>query len=205
MPSNVELKCTALPPLVDSPDIDPNTQRPRTYKGLKDGTPIIPRDRYRNVPRSVLYHADGPDLICVGPRFSRCSEVQHHGAPYGAAVQWPPYRAGSRISRCPQNCCDSHFCGGYPCWPILRPCATMLDEPTLCTAPSKLVCPEYWESSMLPINHHGLLVFPSSSKTFHEYEEEDARNAAYVKELKKPTEYQERYIARIPVPHRRWD
>ncbi|KAL5969044.1 hypothetical protein TSMEX_003222 [Taenia solium] len=205
MPSNVELKCTPLPPLVDSPNIDSNTQRPRTYKGLKDDTPIIIRDRYRNVPRGVLYHTDGPDLMCVGPRFSRRSEAQHDGAPYGAAVQWPPYRAGSRISRRSQRRCDSHFCGGYPCWPLLRSCATMLDEPTLCTTPSKSVCPEYWESSMLPINHHGLLIFPSTSKTFREYQEEDARNVAYVKQLKRPTEYQERYIARIPIPHRRWD
>ncbi|VDK20197.1 unnamed protein product [Taenia asiatica] len=185
MPGNVELKCTPLPPLVDSPNIDSNTQRPRTYKGLKDDTPTIIRDRYRNdpgpffnevkpvndlgnfhrvsytykVPRGALYHTDGPDLMCVGPRFSRRSEAQHDGAPYGAAVQWPPYRAG----------------------------------------------PEYWESSMLPINHHGLLIFPSTSKTFREYQEEDERNVAYVKRLKRPTEYQERYIARIPVPHRQWD
>ncbi|KAH9285194.1 hypothetical protein ECG_03006 [Echinococcus granulosus] len=229
MPSNVELKCTSLPPLVDSPDIDPYTQKPRTYKGLRDGTPIIPRDRYRNdprsffnevkplkdlekfhrvsytykVPRSVLYHTNGPDLMCVGPRFSRRSEAQHDGAPCGAAVQWPPYCAGTRISRCLQSCCDSHLCGGYPCWPLVRPCAAMLDEPKLCTTSSKFVCPEYWESSMLPINHHGLLVFPSPSKTFREYQEEDARTVAYVKQLKRPTEYQERYIGRIPVPHRR--
>lgn len=46
------------------------------------------------VPRGVLYHTNGPDLMCVGPRFSRRSEAQHDGAPYGAVVQWPPYRAG---------------------------------------------------------------------------------------------------------------
>ncbi|VDM16102.1 unnamed protein product [Hydatigera taeniaeformis] len=187
MPSNVELKCTPLPSLVDSSDIDPFTQRPRTYKGPRGGSPVIFREQCRNapgplfnevkpvkdmdhfhrvsythkVPRSVLYHTDGPDFIRVGSRFEPCPEAQHDGAPYGAAIQWPPYRAGS--------------------------------------------FPEYWERSMLPINHHGLLVFPSTSKTLHEYQEEDARNVAYVKQLKVPTEYQERYIARIPVPHRQWN
>ena len=48
MPSNVELNNAPLPPLKDSPDIDPYTQKPRTYKGPPDRLTIL-RDKYRNV------------------------------------------------------------------------------------------------------------------------------------------------------------
>uniref|UniRef100_A0A5K3FD47 Protein FAM166B n=1 Tax=Mesocestoides corti TaxID=53468 RepID=A0A5K3FD47_MESCO len=220
-----ELKYTPLPPLIDSPHIDPNTQRPRTFHGPNDGVlsnrqktchkdpqaffRIIKPVRYTGnfhkvsysykIPRTVLYHTDGPDLMCVGPRFSWRSEPQHDGAPLGAALQWPPYRAGTRISNRLRGNCPSGFIG-LDIGPRLPPeyCGSLLSHGGEydCTGPS--IPPT------IPITHRSLLVYPLRPKTASEYLMDEAANTAYVKKLKTPTEYQERFIGRIRVPHGKW-
>uniref|UniRef100_A0A0X3PQN5 Uncharacterized protein n=1 Tax=Schistocephalus solidus TaxID=70667 RepID=A0A0X3PQN5_SCHSO len=123
MASRVELKLTPLPELVDSPDIDPNTQRPRTPNTVPTDFPLIQRKNVRKIantfftctepckyagdfrrhrrtymiPKEVLYMQDRRDVFWVGPEWSRKSEYQHDGAPPSAVLPWPREQAGLLI------------------------------------------------------------------------------------------------------------
>ncbi|KAM7535141.1 hypothetical protein Aperf_G00000091472 [Anoplocephala perfoliata] len=220
MSNNVEIECSSLPPLFDDPDTDPHTQRPRVHKNASCGLYIIPRDHCHSVsltpvkptrelesnhrrasctckvPRGVLRHTEGPDLFCVGPRYSRHSEPGHNYSPYGAAIPWSFTCSGT-----PEQCCATSYLAG----PLLQPCLALLGEPKKCNPLSRINLPQYWEGSILPSNHHGFPIFPNPSKTMAEYAAEAERCANLVKQTKRSTEYQDRFIARIPVPHRKWD
>ncbi|BHF72483.1 hypothetical protein SprV_0401554900 [Sparganum proliferum] len=137
MASRVELKLTPLPELVDSPDIDPNTQRPRTPNTVPTDFPLIQRKNIRKVantfftrtepgkyagdfrrhrrtymiPKEVLYMQNRRDVFWVGPEWSRKSEYQHDGAPPSAVLPWPREQAGERVEKHLKNESRENFLG----------------------------------------------------------------------------------------------
>lgn len=235
MASRVELKLTPLPELVDSPDIDPNTQRPRTPNTVPTDFPLIQRKNVRKIantfftctepckyagdfrrhrrtymiPKEVLYMQDRRDVFWVGPEWSRKSEYQHDGAPPSAVLPWPREQAGERVEKHLKNESRDQFLGieHYRRPPTNLPVksVTKYGRATGGYYAERFPNKHPYFLSDIDLSQRAPMYHSVDPHPLLYYKIADVIQKDYIAQQKLPTEYQERFLAHNKVPPKHWD
>ncbi|CAL8078187.1 unnamed protein product [Calicophoron daubneyi] len=230
MPSSVELAKPVIESIVDDPSVDVFTQRPRTPNRPRRpdvkqrtlvpprpgvlfscGTPIpqlrnFPKDRYTYLFKGENLYGKSPNLQYIGDVWSRYPDWDRRGSRLGAYYPWPPLKAGEKVAKHLKEESPSSLLGTE----LIRRPPTNLPGPVTMAfgraAPGyyakRFPNKETWFSSNVLHHRDPTWVYSLPKRTLEEYGVCDQHQIQYIKGLDETTEYQDRYLAHIPVENR---